>query len=47
MHEAAALPLGLKLKTLEARTPKDFEIAFQSAARDRAGALLVLVWWVY
>ena len=40
--KAAATPLGLKLQTLEVRAPNDFEIAFQSAARERANALLVL-----
>ena len=40
--EVAARTLGVKLQSLEVRSPDDFERAFQAAARGRAGALLVL-----
>ena len=40
--KAAATPLGLKLQTLQVRAPNDLEIAFRSAASERANALLVL-----
>jgi putative tryptophan/tyrosine transport system substrate-binding protein len=38
--EAAAPTLGLKLQRLEVRVPEDFEGAFKSASRQRAGALM-------
>jgi putative ABC transport system substrate-binding protein len=38
--EAAAPTLGLKLQRLEVRVPGDFEGAFKSAIRQRAGALM-------
>jgi putative ABC transport system substrate-binding protein len=38
----AANALGVQLQLLEARTPPDLEIAFQAAARARAGALITL-----
>jgi len=38
--EAAAPTLGLKLQRLEVRVPGDFEGAFKSATRQRAGALM-------
>ncbi len=40
--KAAGTPLGLKLQTLQVRAPNDLEIAFRSAASERANALLVL-----
>jgi ABC-type uncharacterized transport system substrate-binding protein len=40
--QAAAKTLGLKLQTIEVRSPSDFEGAFKIATRDRAGVLLVL-----
>lgn len=40
--QAQARALGLELQSLETRGPKDFESAFQSATRKRAGALLTL-----
>ena len=40
--KAAATPLGLKLQTLQVRASNDLEIAFRSAASERANALLVL-----
>ena len=40
--EAAARTLGVKLQSLEVRSPDDLEGAFQAAARGRAGALLAL-----
>jgi putative ABC transport system substrate-binding protein len=40
--KAAATPLGLKLQTLQVRAANDLEIAFRSAASERANALLVL-----
>jgi len=40
--QAAAPSLGLRVQTLELRTRDDLEPAFQSAVRERAGALLVL-----
>jgi putative ABC transport system substrate-binding protein len=39
--EAAAPTLGLKLQRLEVRVPGDFEGAFKSATRQRAGALIL------
>jgi putative tryptophan/tyrosine transport system substrate-binding protein len=38
--EAAAPTLGLKLQRLEVRAPEDFEGAFKTANRQRAGALI-------
>ena len=38
----AARSLGVRLHTLEARRPDDFERAFAAMTRERAGALLVL-----
>jgi ABC-type uncharacterized transport system substrate-binding protein len=40
--QAAAKALGLKLQTVEVRSPSDFEGAFKAVTRDRAGVLLVL-----
>jgi putative ABC transport system substrate-binding protein len=40
--KAAATPLGLKLQTLQVESSNDLEIAFRSAATERANALLVL-----
>jgi len=40
--QRAAAHLGLELQLLEARTPADFEGAFEAARRDRAQGLLVL-----
>ena len=40
--EAAARSLRLKLQPLEARGPGDFDGAFRSALKERAGAMLVL-----
>ncbi len=40
--EAAARSLRLQLRPLEARSPEDFEGAFRAAAKERAGAMLVL-----
>lgn len=40
--EAAARPLGLSLESLPVRGPGDIEVAFQTATRQRAGALLQL-----
>ena len=40
--EAAARVLRLQLQALEARSPSDFETAFRSATKERAGAVLVL-----
>jgi len=39
---AAATPLGLKLQTLQVQASNDLEIAFRSAASERANAMLVL-----
>jgi putative tryptophan/tyrosine transport system substrate-binding protein len=39
----AAGPLGVKPQYLDIRSPKDFEIAFQDAAKGRAEAVLVRV----
>ena len=39
--QAAAQALGLKLQALEVRNPKELESAFETAIRERAGALLV------
>ncbi len=40
--EVAARSLGVQLQGLEVRSPNDFERAFQTATRARAGALLTL-----
>jgi ABC-type uncharacterized transport system substrate-binding protein len=40
--QAAAKALGLKLQTIEVRSPSDFEGGFRVVTRDRAGVLLVL-----
>jgi putative ABC transport system substrate-binding protein len=40
--EASAPVLRLQLQVLEARGPGDFEDAYRSAARARAGALVIL-----
>ena len=40
--ETAAGALGIKLQPLEVGRPEDFEIAFKSALRERAGALIAL-----
>ena len=39
--EAAAPSVGVKLLRLEVRVPEDFEGAFETAIRQRAGALLI------
>ena len=39
----AAKQLGLQIQALEARTVEEIEAAFPLAARDRAGALIVVV----
>jgi putative ABC transport system substrate-binding protein len=41
--DLAAGPLGVKLQYLDIRSPKDFETAFQAAAKGRAEAVLVRV----
>ena len=40
--QAAAQALGVELHVLEVRTPNDFEGAFATATRGRAGAVLVI-----
>lgn len=40
--EAAARALGVRLQLLEVRSPEELDGAFGAAARDRAGALIVL-----
>src|SRR5262244_368545 len=40
--EAAARGLSLKLRSLEARAPQDFQAAFAAATRERASALVLL-----
>jgi len=40
--EVAARALGVRLQLLEVRTPEELDGAFGAAARDRAGALIVL-----
>jgi putative tryptophan/tyrosine transport system substrate-binding protein len=40
--EAAALALGVRLQTLEARVPQEIDRAFAAMTRERAGALVVL-----
>jgi putative ABC transport system substrate-binding protein len=39
--EGAAPPLGLELRRVEARVPQDLEGAFEGAARQQAGALVM------
>ena len=41
--EMAAEPLGVKLQSLSIQSPKDFETAFQAAAKGRADAVLFRV----
>ena len=41
--EMAAEPLGVKLQSLNIQSPKDFETAFQAAAKGRADAVLFRV----
>jgi putative tryptophan/tyrosine transport system substrate-binding protein len=41
--EVAAGPLGVKLQSLNISSPKDFEAAFQDAAKGRADAVLFRV----
>ena len=41
--EIAAEPLGVKLQSLDIQSPKDFEAAFQAAAKGRANAVLFRV----
>ena len=41
--EIAAGPLGVKLQSLNIQSPKDFETAFQAAAKGRADAVLFRV----
>ena len=40
--EPAARELGFELQPVEARAPKDFEVAFDLARRSKAGALIAL-----
>jgi putative ABC transport system substrate-binding protein len=40
--EAAAQALGLRLQTLEARSPQEIDGAFAAMTRERVGALLVI-----
>src|SRR5262245_11686874 len=39
--QIAAVPLGLELQLLEARSPNEFDGVFAAIAKERAGALLV------
>jgi len=41
--QVAARSLGVQLQLLEARGPDEFDVAFASMAKERVGALLVLV----
>src|SRR4030095_1342330 len=41
-REGAARILGVRLQPLEIREPDEFEIAFKSALRERAGALIAV-----
>jgi putative tryptophan/tyrosine transport system substrate-binding protein len=41
--ELAAGALGVKLQSLDIRSPKDFETAFQAAVKERAEAVVVRV----
>jgi putative ABC transport system substrate-binding protein len=40
--DKAAKGLGLKLQSLEVRSPEDFDTAFESMLKERAGALVTL-----
>jgi putative ABC transport system substrate-binding protein len=40
--EAAARALGVRLQTLEARSPQEIDSAFAAMTRERAGALVIL-----
>jgi putative ABC transport system substrate-binding protein len=40
--QTVAPPLGIRLHSLEARTPRDFEGAFEKAVKARAGALAIM-----
>ena len=40
--EAAAKGLGIRLQTLPAQVPNDFEGTFRAATKEQAGALIVL-----
>lgn len=40
--QAAALTLGLKLQSLNVRSPADFDVAFEAALKERAQALINL-----
>ena len=42
--EVVAETLGVKLQYLDVLDPKDFEIAFRAAGKERADAVLMLVW---
>ena len=42
--ELAAGVLGVKLQHLDILSPKDFELAFRTAVKQRANAVLILVW---
>ena len=42
IKEVAARSVGVQLQLLEARDPKEFDVAFAAMARERAGALLVM-----
>ena len=42
--ELAAGALGMKLQYLDILAPKDFEVAFQAAGKERADAVFMLVW---
>src|SRR3989442_7701989 len=39
--EAAARSLGVRLQTLDARTPQEIDSAFAAMTRERAGALMI------
>ena len=41
--EAGAKQLGIRLQTLEARSPDDLEGAFRAATKEQAGALIVVI----
>jgi putative tryptophan/tyrosine transport system substrate-binding protein len=40
--DAVASALGMKLQAIEVRSPSDFQSAFETATRDRAGVLVIL-----
>ena len=40
--QAAARPLGVQVRSLEVRNPKDFDKIFQAATKERADALITL-----